>query len=43
MELEDRYQMDIEELKINLLSESERILVYIIINIYLVKTINRIS
>ena len=28
MELEERYHIDIEELKINLLSESERILVY---------------
>lgn len=27
MELEDRYNIDIEELKTNLLSESERILV----------------
>lgn len=27
MELEDRYHIDIEELKTNLLSESERILV----------------
>lgn len=32
MELEDRYHIDIEELKTNLLSESERILVCYKIN-----------
>lgn len=31
MELEERYHIDIEELKINLLSESERILVFYLI------------
>jgi hypothetical protein len=33
MELEDRYHIDIEELKTNLLSESERILVLFLVNV----------